>query len=64
MRTFEKFPIHCLLLTGNDVKDGIEYWKLHETKGKDWGVEGFIMMERHKCLLKSVVELKVKFDIY
>ncbi|XP_009109522.2 nucleolin 2-like [Brassica rapa] len=59
MRTFEKFPIHCLLLTGNDVKDGIEYWKLHETKGKDWGVEGFIMMERHKCLLKSVVELKL-----
>ncbi|KAL0698601.1 hypothetical protein Bca4012_054723 [Brassica carinata] len=41
LRTFKKFPIQCLLLTANDMKDEIEYWKLHETKGGNCGVNGF-----------------------
>ncbi|KAH0915856.1 hypothetical protein HID58_030302 [Brassica napus] len=48
LRTFEKFPIHCLLLTGNDTKGAA-----------NWGAKGFIMMERNKCLIKSVVEVKI-----
>ncbi|CAH8338557.1 unnamed protein product [Eruca vesicaria subsp. sativa] len=60
LRTFEKFPIHCLFLTGNDIdENGIEFWQLQETSGKEYGDdEGFIKMERHKCLIKSVVVFK------
>ncbi|KAJ0233626.1 hypothetical protein HA466_0279800 [Hirschfeldia incana] len=57
LRTFEKFPVHCLFLTGNDIdEDEIEFWQLQETWGKKYGDdEGYIKMERHKCLIKSVV---------
>lgn len=61
LRTFEKFPVHCLFLTGNDIdENGIEFWQLQESWGKKHGDdEGFIKMERHKCLIKSVVVFKV-----
>lgn len=48
-----------MLLTGYGVKDGKQYWRLQDSKGQDWGDGGFIMMERHKCLIKNVVELKI-----
>ncbi|KAJ4868078.1 Uncharacterized protein Rs2_50372 [Raphanus sativus] len=62
LRTFEKFPVHCLFLTGSDIdENGIEYFQLQETWGKKYGDdEGFIKMERHKCLIKSVVVFEIK----
>ncbi|CAH8338532.1 unnamed protein product [Eruca vesicaria subsp. sativa] len=61
-KAIERFPVHCLLLTGYDVIDGIECWELQDSQGVEWGTNGFIMMEQHRCLIKSVVELKVIFD--
>ncbi|KAF3507930.1 hypothetical protein F2Q69_00008531 [Brassica cretica] len=66
LRTFEKFPIHCLFLTGSDiVENGIEFFQLQGSGGNDYeDNEGFIRMERHKCLIKSVVVFKVNFNKY
>lgn len=57
--------MHCLFLTGSDIdENGIEYFQLQETWGKKYGDdEGFIKMERHKCLIKSVVVFEVNFNI-
>ncbi|CAN6817292.1 unnamed protein product [Brassica oleracea var. botrytis] len=55
LRTFEKFPIHCLFLTGSDiVENGIEFFQLQGSGGNDYGDnESFIRMERHKCLINQ-----------
>ncbi|WZZ10273.1 hypothetical protein YC2023_096194 [Brassica napus] len=57
--TFEKFSIHRLLLRGYDMIDEIECCQVQDPQGVEWGTNGFIMMEQHKCLIKSIVELKV-----
>ncbi|KAH0893852.1 LOW QUALITY PROTEIN: hypothetical protein HID58_056281, partial [Brassica napus] len=57
--TFEKFSIHRLLLRSYDVMDEIECCQVQDPQGVEWGTNGFIMMEQHKCLIKSIVELKV-----
>ncbi|CAN6988307.1 unnamed protein product [Brassica oleracea var. botrytis] len=57
--TFEKFSIHRLLLRSYDVIDEIECCQVQDPQGVEWGTNGFIMMEQHKCLIKSIVDLKV-----
>ncbi|KAF3507928.1 hypothetical protein F2Q69_00008533 [Brassica cretica] len=51
---------------GDDASDhegfksfNITYGKVQDPQGVEWGTNGFIMMEQHKCLIKSIVELKV-----
>ncbi|KAJ4891917.1 hypothetical protein Rs2_31665 [Raphanus sativus] len=63
MRAYQTFPRHCIVLFGKGVQvqgsDIQEFWEGLESRGEEFGDEGFVRLARHHCVIREVVELKV-----
>lgn len=42
---------HSVVLVGFGIEDGIEYWKIQNSWGSNWGMNGFMKLRKGKNLM-------------
>ncbi|WVZ25705.1 hypothetical protein V8G54_004249 [Vigna mungo] len=57
---------HFVLIVGYDSVDGVDYWMVKNSWGKDWGMDGYIWIQRNTgnlggvCLMNFFVAFPIK----